>query len=92
MCEYCKIYTNEEKKKSPHDFRIQSGITEKAEEISLGLLGKIFLSLDLQISEDEENSISAFLYNDYCDYKISQKINYCPFCGRKLSNVAVAEE
>lgn len=90
MCEYCKIYTDEEIGKieesgKGYDInRIEAGITTLADKsIDFGILGKFSNWLYLEISERKSRIISQICTDDN-PIVTSVEIKYCPFCGRKL--------
>lgn len=69
------------------EFCKDGDITEICEkDVDFGLLGDAVLSLDIS-----ENYIYANLCgNGYCGLEVEVKkpIKFCPFCGRKLSEVS----
>ena len=75
MCEFC-----------------EKGLDVELEqkEISIGFLGDIKLSLEMEMADSTgygENNINAWLEFNDTNSRVSMKINYCPMCGRELSEV-----
>ncbi len=62
------------------------------EKINLGILGNGELGLEMDVREDGVH-MSAWIYFDCNDgyESVCKKIDYCPFCGRKLSEVSENE-
>lgn len=59
------------------------------EEISVGFLGDIKLILEMELADSTgygQNNINAWLEFEDKLFRITKKINFCPFCGRKLES------
>lgn len=74
MCKYCDL---------------QNGEWTKRVSSSLGVLGDLTTSLDIT-TDGEEYFIGAYSYFSPMDSCVGDciKINYCPVCGRKLTEVS----
>ena len=78
MCKYCENIEEAEDRKLTKDITID-----------LGVLGKITSDLYMwrSVGDDyDEYGLCHSVGSEYLDYEYeSVRINYCPFCGRKLS-------
>lgn len=92
MCEYCKIYTDEEYKRirdrEPGNSRIEGFVELGLETISLGCLGNSELYLEMEINEECHDIKAIFSlpdsYGGDC-IVVRKEIKYCPMCGRNLT-------
>lgn len=74
VCKYCDL---------------QNGEWTRRVSSSLGVLGDLTTSLDIS-TDGEEYFIGAYSYFSHIDSCVGDciKINYCPVCGRKLTEVS----
>ena len=75
MCNYCEFHGGYSAEKS-----LMLHHYDKSE--AIGAIGA-----GIQIDNDRTTSIATWVATPQCGYQYNFDINYCPMCGRKLSEV-----
>ena len=73
MCKFCENEDNYE--------------TLGSMSISIGLFGNLVIDADLDVNNNSIMLCASRGIDGVCNNSVDVKINYCPMCGRELSEV-----